>query len=136
MYNFSQHSDFEIFLGYGDFDTLLETESDLMEGLLQPKRTLFYNRSDGAGVPNYENHPNDLILNIGLKYDIAKWANYRNTQVGDGNDGTTDRRVAVSQNAIRITQAGQNLDIEVYYIPFIDYNQIRAVTTSIGIGVS
>lgn len=119
-YDISQMSNFEIFFFYGEpgSDLAMEIESDLVAGCIQPKKSLFYNRRDAAGVPEKENHPNAFVLQILTKYDIVKWNAWRNTQVSDGTNGNPDRRIALSQSSIAIQQSGQNMDILVNYIPF------------------
>jgi len=130
----SEITDPDCFFYYGQLDLDLETQSDLIQGLMQPSRSMFYNRSDGAGVPDWENHPNDLQLQIQLRYNISMYINRRNTLVGDGNFGMIDRRVAVSQFSILMEQVSEKLDITVMYIPFADYQQIKTIQTSIGMG--
>lgn len=128
MIDYSQLSDFDVVFFYGQNDLEIETKSDLISGLIQPKRTLYYNRNDGAGVVEKENFPNTIILNVFLRYSIVNWIGLRNTQVSDGTNGMPDRRVAVSQNFIEFINNKNNLDINVFYIPFADYKNIKSVS--------
>lgn len=126
-------ADWDIFYYYGQLNQDLETKSDLLSGLMQPKRSMFYNRSDGAGVSDYENYPNNLLLQVGLRYDIANWINYNNTQISDGTDGSKDRRIAVSQYSIELIAKRDYLDINVNYIKYSDMNQMKSINTKIGV---
>ena len=132
----SSLSDIGILLFWGQLDIDLEIESDLMRGLLQPKRSMFYNRDDSAGVGDWENYPNSLFMSVNMKYNIADWASRRNTVVGDGTHNTLDRRVAISQSAIIIYQTGSDCDVTVIYIPFYDYNQVKTLSVQLPNGGS
>ena len=107
-------------------------ESDLMQVLIQPKRSMLYNRQFGAGIKDRENFPNAVSLQIGLRYDIASAIAYRNTVVSDGTDNTRDRRIASSQFSIEFKQDRGNLDIRVYYFNFVNTKQIRSVDIESG----
>ena len=107
-------------------------EYDMQKGLNQGKRSLFYFRQYGAGVQESENMPNTLGLYIGLRYEIVKWVAYRNGYISNGNDGLPDRRIACSQNYITINQEGGKLDVDVFYIPFKDYNNPKNIRAVIG----
>lgn len=123
---FEQLSDFDMFFYYGQNDLESENASDLLAGLLQSIRSMFYNRSEG--IDQKENYPNTLILTIGLKYSIINYVGYRNTQVGDGTNNTKDRRIAASQDSIKFDQDNQgNLDVTVYYISFVNYNELKNI---------
>lgn len=145
MLPINQIKDFDNFFYYGLQDVEAETEHDLILGLLQPKRSFFYNRQDGAGIQDYENHPNGLMIEIGMRYDIANWIARRNEVVGNGEGGTKERRVATSQNAIKIEREVQTLgvvsrrtlgsiNVSVLYIPLRDVEQPRVVTIPFGGG--
>lgn len=122
MINLTSLSDIDAFFFYGQNDPQLENESDLVRGLVQPKRSLFYNRQDGCGISSRENMPNSLTLEIGLRYDVVNWVSLRNNRVSDGSEGTRDRRLAVSQNTISFRRDAKrgNVDVNVGYIPFAD----------------
>lgn len=107
-------------------------ELNLTQGLMQPRRTLYYFRQEGAGVQESENLPNSLGLFISLRYNIVKWIAYMNDYVTDGDEGFPDRRLAVSQEFITISQKGQEVDVDVFYIPFNNYKNPLNITVQIG----
>lgn len=133
MSSLDEVSDINVFFFYGNLSDELEIEHTLMSALLQPERSLFYNRSDSVGVSAYENHPNNLILQIELRFKIAEWINYYNSYTGDGTNGSKERRIAVSQFSILFEQAEDGLNIDVLYIPFANYTQLKSARTSIGV---
>jgi hypothetical protein len=112
----------DYFFFYGQVDERKEIESDLVQGVMQNKRSLFYDRSYGAGVSQYENTAGGLSLEVNMKYDITAWIAQRNREVSDGTKNTRDRRVVTSQSAIKINQRQGEADIQVLYIPYFDYN--------------
>jgi hypothetical protein len=126
-------TDFDIFFYYGQNDISLENESDLMTGLMQPKRTLFYNRKDGCGVADKENYPNTVSLFVNIIYDIINWIEYRNTQVQDGSDNLfPDRRIFASQNTINFKNDKKgNLDIIVLYIETTNFSKLQQISMPI-----
>ena len=129
--------DFDIFFYYGQNELELETRSDLLANLTQAKRSLFYNRNlDSAGIPDYENMPEGLALRINLPYDVVNSLSRRNQFVSNGENGTRDRRVAVSQSTIRIEANSNigNIDITVLYVPLADFKQSESLQFSIGAG--
>lgn len=131
MNEINKLSDFDVMFFYGQNDLALENSSDVMAGIIQPKRSLYYNRQDGCGVSDRENYPNSIILVIGIRYDIIKWVSYRNNQVSED---SPDRRVAVSQSVIEFKQDNKgNLDVNVKYIPFADINSPDQLSVPIGI---
>jgi len=133
MATLDEVSDINVFFFYGNLSDELETEHNLMAGLLQPERSFYYNRSDSVGVDSYENHPNSLMLQIQLRFQIANWVNFYNTYTGDGTGGSRERRLAISQFSILFEQSNDNLDVNILYIPFADYTQLKSVKTSVGI---
>lgn len=128
--------DFDLFYYYGQNDLQLENQSDLMSGLLQPKRSLFYNRKDGCGISDKENFPNTSLLKIALIYDIINWIEYRNSYVQNGSDNLfSDRRIFASQNYIEFKSDNKgNLDINVLYIPASNYTKTEQLTFPISKG--
>lgn len=125
-YEYSQLSDFDLFFYYGEEGSNLEmeTQSDVLAGIIQPKRSLFYDRLDSSGVPEKENFPNSFVLEISTKYNIVSWCSYRNTKVSDGANGTPERRVAISQDLIAINYNNKGeTDVNVQYIPFANIKQ-------------
>ena len=125
-------TDIDHFFFYGQIEPRSEIEADLRQGLMQEKRSMFYDRTFGAGVPEYENAPQGLSLQVSLKYDIASWIARRNQEVSDGTNGKRDRRAVTSQNAIQITQSADGVDVNVLYIPFFDYEKPATVTIPVG----
>lgn len=132
MATLDEVSDINVFFFYGLLSDELEREHNLMVGLLQPQRSFYYNRSDSVGIDHYENYPNNLILQINLRFAIASWINYFNTYTGDGTGTSKDRRIAVSQFSILFEQAEDNIDLEIFYIPFADYSQLKSVKVGVG----
>ena len=133
MATLDEVSDINVFFYYGTLSDELETEHNLMAGLLQSERSFYYNRSDSVGVDSFENHPNNLMLQIQLRFQIANWVNYYNSYTGDGTDGSKERRLAVSQFSILFEQLNDNLDLSVLYIPFANDTQLKSVKTSVGV---
>lgn len=133
MRNLTELSDINIFFYYGELDLDLEIESDIMQLLTQPKKSMFYNRSFGCGVHENENYPNTLLLEIMMRFDIANGIYRRNLEVGDGTNGTKERRVAVSQWSIVTERNKGNLNLAVNYIPFIDYKNLKSTNLPIGV---
>lgn len=125
----SNLKDFDVFFFYGELDQKIENESDLLAGLMQPKRSMYYYRQEGAGLDGKENYPNSIALTVGLRYDIVNWVGFRNEQVTDGAENTRDRRLAMSQNQIGFLQDKEgNLDISVLYIPLSNYENPSELT--------
>jgi hypothetical protein len=129
-------SDINIFFYYGQSDLDLETEHDIFLGINQPPESMFYNRSESAKVELYENYPNTILLQIGIKYDIMNWIMYRNSNVSDGTEGTLDRRVAASQEYMALEQEESNLNIDIFFIPLANYWEMKSINKSISVGVS
>lgn len=118
-FNDLQNWDNFFYYGQGDIDT--ESRFDLYQLLLQPKRSLYYNRRESGGVSEYENRPNTIELQVFGRFEIANAVAYRNTLVTDGSNGTIDRRIAVSQNSIGFNAKGNNLDVSVLYFLYTDF---------------
>jgi hypothetical protein len=128
---YSNLSDFDIFFFYGEpgGDLDMEIQADILSGLTQPARQMFYNNNDGAGIVEKENNPISLVLQIGLRVNIVNWVSFRNTEVTDGTNGTPDRRVAISQNSISIDSDDTgNLQIMATYLAFKDSKKPKTVT--------
>ena len=133
-YSYSQISDFDVFFYYGESDIELENQSDIMWGVMQPKRSMYYNRREGCGLPDRVNEPNTIQLTIVGRYDITQWVGYRNTYVTNGQNGNRDRRVAVSQQTIAFKQNDKGeVDIEILYIPFSTFKQPSILTIPVGL---
>jgi hypothetical protein len=124
-FEYSQLSDFDIILFYGENDLDLEIQSEILAGLIQGKRSLFYNRQDGCGIS--ENVPNGLSSQISMRYQIAKWGAYRNSYVTDGSSGSPDRRALISQNSVSFDTNNKNdgnMDLNVLYVPMKNNLQV------------
>lgn len=122
-----QLQDFDGFFYYGSGDLEIETKSDILQNLMQSKRSLYYNRYyDSAGIKQYENRPISLFLQINIPYDIVTSIAKRNTVVSSENP---DRRVSVSQSTIRIETEKGLVKVSVIYIPLARFNQTDQVTT-------
>lgn len=130
--NFSELADIDVFFFYGQIGVSHETEHDIALGLMQPSRSLYYDREDSAGVPEYEGLPNAAYSATIMKFDIASWVARRNLLVGDGQGGTQDRRVATSQTVIDVEQSGQEMDVTVRFISFSDMQTPTKLTVPIG----
>lgn len=121
--------DFDLFFYYGQNELETETKSDVMANLMQPKRSLFYNRAlDSAGIGEYENVPNGLSLRVNMPYDIVNSLSKRNQFVSNGENGSKDRRVAISQSTIRIESEKDNVKVSALYIPLSDFKQSESLS--------
>lgn len=120
--------DIDYFFFYGKTSLGEEIDADLRQGLMQPKRSMFYHRSFGAGITEYENTPQGFALQVSMKYDIATWISKRNLEVTDGSDGTRDRRAVTSQSAITIDQGTDGVDVQVLYIPYYNYQKPATIS--------
>lgn len=128
--------DFNIFFEYGNLDQELEDASDILSGLLQRKRSMYYYRQEGSGVPLKENYPNSAAMVVSLRYEVVNWISFRNTQVSDGTNNTRDRRVASSQSQVGFKQDKKgNLDMSVLYLPFSNFTKPREVSIPMATGI-
>lgn len=121
--NYEELADFDVFFYYGEPGSNVDTEiqSDVLAGMLQPRRTLLYNASEGAGISEKENAPLSLIIQIGIRLNIVNWISKRNSEVTDGTGGNPDRRVAISQNSIDIQEGERGfLKVFAHYFAFKD----------------
>lgn len=128
----SELADLDAFFYYADLDLDHANQHDVAVGVVQPKRSLFYDREDSAGVSEYENLPNGFYLEVMAKYDIANWIARRNTYVSAGQDGTKDRRLVTSQTAIEIARSEGNLDVNVLFIDFGQFQQPTQLRVPVG----
>lgn len=132
MRSVSEITDFDNFFYYGMMDLDHEIESDIFIGLQQGERSMFYNRQEGCSMETMENYPNTIIAQIGMRYSIMNYLAWRNGEVGDGTNGTRERRVACSQAVIGFEKDEKgNLDVSVLYIPFANYKDVRFVNVPI-----
>ena len=125
----------DIFFYYGKSGLDLENRFDLYQIITQPKRSLFYNRKESAGLSEYENNPNGINLQVLARYDIANAVAYRNTIVVNGSEGLKDRRIAVSQNTIGFEKnkyKDDQLDISIFYFSFFNYTDPKIFSASLG----
>ena len=130
-----QLSDFDLFFYYGHSDLNIETKHDVMLNVIQSKRSLFYSRSlDSAGVPNYENYPKGLMLQVLLPYDIVISLSKRNNYVSNGQNGYPDRRIALSQSTIRLEEDknSNGVNVTVLYRPMSDIRISEIVSSPLG----
>ena len=118
---FNSSSSWDIFFFYGKNDLDLESQYDLYEMLLQPKRSLYFFRRGSAGVSEYVNNPNGIDLQVFARFEIANAIAYRNTIVSRGENGTKDRRIAVSQTSIGFESKNDELNVRILYFLFADY---------------
>jgi hypothetical protein len=135
-YEIEQLSEMDVFFFYGEpgSDVDMETQSDIVSGLMQEKRSLYFDRRNSAGVTEKENMPNSVSTAIFLRYDVTNWISYRNSQVGDGLNGTKERRVVCSQNTVLISKNNKGeINLNVYYIPFINISQPKNVVLPINV---
>ena len=118
---FNSSSSWDIFFFYGKNDLDLESQYDLYEMLLQPKRSLYFFRRGSAGVNEYINNPNGIDLQVFARFEIANAIAYRNTIVSRGENGTRDRRIAVSQTSIGFESKDDELNVKILYFLFENY---------------
>lgn len=132
MSDLNQLADFDTFFYYGEGKLQDEIASDLIQILVQPKRSLLYSRSrNSSGIQ--ENFPNTVRIKTLYPFDIVSAISKRNNVVGNGQNGSKERRVATSQNLVKIKQKGSEVDISVFYLPFYDINQNTKVEFQIGL---
>jgi hypothetical protein len=126
---------FDNFFYYGVDEGRLfdEIENDVVEGLIQPKRSMFFNRQEGTGTVDRENAPNSLSFYIAARYEIIQWFAYRDRNLPPSD---VDRRAAASQTSIEVEQKANSgeVDITVKYIPFSNFNRIKQVSLPLGRG--
>lgn len=120
-------SSWDIFFFYGQSDIDLELSADLMLLALQPDRSLFYDRMESGGIAGYENHPNDLNLQVNIRYNIASAIAWKNTVIANGLNGLPDRRIAVSQTSISFSQSGGELDVAILFIPYYNFDNYKVI---------
>lgn len=128
----NQLADFDNFFYYGSGDLEDEIASDLLQLLVQPKRSLYYSRSrNSAGIP--ENYPNSSRYKFLVPYDAISAISKRNNTVGNGQSGTKERRVATSQNMVLVEQKSSLVNISLFYIPFTNVNIKTKVGFQVGL---
>lgn len=115
--DYGRSSDVDNFFFSGEVDIDTQITSEVLQSLMQPKRSMFFNRSFGAGIPDYENKPLTAQLQIGMAYDIITGIARRNQEVPNGSDGTTDYRAVASQSGVVVEADGDTLGVSVWVIP-------------------
>ena len=115
----------DTFFHYGESDLNEEAVYDIYEILLQTRRSLFYFRRGSAGINEFENNPNGMSLQIMGRFEIANTIAYRNSIVSSGADGSIDRRIAISQNAINFFAKNGSLDINILYFLYGDTETLQ-----------
>lgn len=124
--------DFNYFLFYGEAPEGEELEADIVAGLMQDRRSMFYHRGYGAGLSDFENAADGISTQVGLKYRAASYLAERNQEVSDGTGGTRDRRVLVSQGSISVERASGGLDVKLVYVPYADLRSAKVLAVPIG----
>jgi hypothetical protein len=125
----------DAFFFYDDLSVEDSILHDALVGLPQKKRSLFYYREGSAGLDQHVNLPSGAFAEVMIRYDAAAWFGQRNRTVGDGTDGTKDRRAATSQEVIDVTRLGDGMEVAVPIVPFSELSEPRTARVSIG-GVS
>ncbi|MBD5584201.1 MAG: hypothetical protein HDQ88_03895 [Clostridia bacterium] len=120
------------FFNYGRTDLETEIRGDVEICLLTPYRKMFYMRSYGSEISEYENKPITEIARALLKYNITKALATQNTNTTTGADGTRDRRILTSQSNINVTTNGQELNIQVGYLPMYNTTSKGQLDLSLG----
>lgn len=106
----------DMFFYYGLHPLEEETSYDLHEFLFSYTRELFYFRLGSGGVYSYENYPIGYSFFM-LKYKLAYALSYRNTYVSNDINTGKDRRIAISQDTIKISSPGVGeVDIVIGYV--------------------
>ena len=132
----SSLQDFDNFFYYGLNDLQEEVKSDIMTNIMQPLRSLFYDRSnDAAGIKDFENKPNIILLNIEIPRRIVTSLFKRNLVVSNGSDGYPDRRVITSQSIIRVDDERGLKRVSVQYIGMADLKQKELAPLTFGITI-
>lgn len=117
---------------YGQTEQKTEIQGDVELCLLTPHRTMFYMRDYGSEISEFENKPVSEISKMLLRYNIVKAIANFNSVTTTGADGHRDRRVLTSQNEIQVSTNGQNIDIQVGYLPMYNTNSQGQLDLSLG----
>lgn len=128
-----EYKDFDNFFYYGQGDFEIEQKSNVLSSIIQPNRSLFYNRFyDSAGIHQYENNPSAITMQILLPFAIVSALSKMNSVVSNGENGI-DRRIAISQNLVKVS-IGKNgqIDIAIQFILFANIDTIQSVSLSMG----
>ena len=124
--------DIDHFFYYGQTEQKTEIQGDVELCLFTPHRTMFYMRDYGSEISEFENKPISEISKMLLHYNIVKAIANLNSSTTTGDNGYRDRRVLTSQNEIQVSANGQNIDIQVGYLPMYDTNSRGQLDLSLG----
>lgn len=124
--------DMDYFYYYGQIDQQKEISANLDMHIRQPQRSLFYYRSCGSELTNFENNPVSFITKTLLKYSLVKSIAQMNANVSDGSNNSRDLRVITSQNLIDVETTGSEVDIKIQYLPMYDAEQKDKIEISLG----
>ena len=129
----------EGFFFWGTLPIQQEVSEDILTGVMQPKRSMYYNRDYGAGLPEYENSPISLVTIVTMRLEVAKFFSLRNSRVTTGQlvNGIQypDRRAATSQTAVNVVdEGGGGLAVDIPFFMLADVSGLKSVKTPIGGG--
>lgn len=121
------------FFYYGLQGLSFENKCDMYQLTLQPKNSLYYNRSDGGGVQDYINFPVGFMIQVGIKYSLAGAVARRNSLVTNGQNNTKNRQTYTSQNAIDVQYSDKgNVDVQLNYYDAFDFTDLKSVNLPVG----
>lgn len=128
MTDIQKLSSTEYFFLYDKIPIEQMNEHELMLILIQPKQSLYYNRSIGAGVQDSENYPNGMAMNVSLRYAIVNSVANRNAQVVSSDGQRPERRIALGWESVGLRKAGKDMDLLAYYVNLNNYEQANNVS--------
>jgi hypothetical protein len=128
----SEAASSDVFFFHDSMDVSKQIEADLLTGLVQSKRSLFYNRNYGCDIPAMENKPVSMIQQVLGAFGAINLIGLRNMRVSNGTNGNPDRRVASSQDKVTVETVGSEINISVGYVELRDLSQMRETSTPIG----
>jgi len=118
----------DYFFYYDNINVPAINKNDMFQILLQPAKSMYYNRS--YGVETHLNFPQAGFNQLLLAYSIANAISKRNLSVTDGSNGFQDRRVAVSQSFIQVEDgAVGERNLNVYYFNYQNYKTPDSIKT-------
>jgi len=120
------------FYGEPGSDVNKEIDTDVQFAVIQPKRSLYFNRQFGCDITKRENHPNTAILMLTTRYDIVSSIAFINTTYPDQQGSPKDRRVAVGQTNINFRSSGDGISLEVKYIKFSSARKANNINLPVG----
>jgi hypothetical protein len=119
------------FFYWGQMSLDDEVREDIRAVVIQPRKSIFYDRSYGSAVGEAENSGSQLVKQIGARYSAVQAIALRNGRVTDGTNGP-DRRVLTSQAIIGIEDTENGFNLEVYYTPMSGTRRVQKVVAPIG----